>query len=277
MSWFYRDGDKVVGPFGKAEMQEAVRLGTITDDTLVRSEKSSQWKTLRQMREEAGRRKTQGQASGGAAVAEGVGPQMGPDAAKGVICSECGQYFAEDEVINYKGYNICASCKPIFIQKLKEGTMLPNTMVYAGFWIRAGAKIIDLLILSMINMVFSTLMGIVVGLLGAGSLATNAETPEFSPLYFVAVAITMLLQIAVPIFYTTFFVGKYAATLGKMACGLKIVTAEGERVSYLRAFGRYFAEIISSITLGIGYIMAGFDDEKRALHDRICSTRVIEK
>jgi uncharacterized RDD family membrane protein YckC len=27
----------------------------------------------------------------------------------------------------------------------------------------------------------------------------------------------------------------------------------------------------------IGYIMAAFDDEKRALHDRICSTRVIRK
>jgi uncharacterized RDD family membrane protein YckC len=28
--------------------------------------------------------------------------------------------------------------------------------------------------------------------------------------------------------------------------------------------------------LYIGYIMAGFDDEKRTLHDRICDTRVIK-
>jgi uncharacterized RDD family membrane protein YckC len=27
--------------------------------------------------------------------------------------------------------------------------------------------------------------------------------------------------------------------------------------------------------MGIGYIIAGFDEQKRALHDRICETRVI--
>jgi uncharacterized RDD family membrane protein YckC len=42
-----------------------------------------------------------------------------------------------------------------------------------------------------------------------------------------------------------------------------------------RAFGRYFAKILSAIILGIGYIMVGFDSEKRGLHDMICDTRVI--
>jgi uncharacterized RDD family membrane protein YckC len=35
--------------------------------------------------------------------------------------------------------------------------------------------------------------------------------------------------------------------------------------------------LVSSIVLSIGCIMAGFDDEKRALHDRVCDTRVIYK
>ena len=30
------------------------------------------------------------------------------------------------------------------------------------------------------------------------------------------------------------------------------------------------------LILGIGYIMAGFDEQKRTLHDRICDTRVIK-
>ena len=77
--------------------------------------------------------------------------------------------------------------------------------------------------------------------------------------------------------YTTWFLGKYAATPGKMALGLKVITADGGKVSYLKAFGRYFAEIVSGIILNIGYIMAAFDDEKRALHDRICNTRVVKK
>ena len=35
--------------------------------------------------------------------------------------------------------------------------------------------------------------------------------------------------------------------------------------------------IVSGIILLIGYIMVGFDNEKRALHDRVCGTRVIYK
>ena len=42
-----------------------------------------------------------------------------------------------------------------------------------------------------------------------------------------------------------------------------------------RAFGRYFGKWLSSFILGIGYIMAGFDSQKRALHDMICDTRIV--
>jgi uncharacterized RDD family membrane protein YckC len=85
------------------------------------------------------------------------------------------------------------------------------------------------------------------------------------------------IQTSVAVAYTTFFVGKYGATPGKMACGLQVVRPDGGRVTYLRAFGRYFAEWLSQITLLIGYIIAAFDDEKRSLHDLICDTRVIRK
>ncbi len=87
----------------------------------------------------------------------------------------------------------------------------------------------------------------------------------------------LLLQYAIPAVYDTWFVGKYGATPGKMACKLKIVVADGGRVSYSRALGRHFGKWLSSIILGIGFIMAVFDDERRTLHDRICETRVIRK
>jgi uncharacterized RDD family membrane protein YckC len=62
-----------------------------------------------------------------------------------------------------------------------------------------------------------------------------------------------------------------------MAVGLRIVTSDGGRVSYARALGRSFAEILSSIICYIGYIIVAFDDQKRALHDHICDTRVVRK
>ncbi|MDY7037753.1 MAG: RDD family protein, partial [Thermodesulfobacteriota bacterium] len=76
--------------------------------------------------------------------------------------------------------------------------------------------------------------------------------------------------------YTTLMLGKYDATLGKMACKIKVITSDGGKVSYARALGRHFAEFLSAIILSIGYIIAAFDDQKRSLHDRICNTRVIK-
>jgi uncharacterized RDD family membrane protein YckC len=60
-----------------------------------------------------------------------------------------------------------------------------------------------------------------------------------------------------------------------MALGLKLVRSDGERLSAGRIIGRYFSEWLSAIILCIGYIMVAFDEEKQALHDRICDTRVI--
>ena len=70
--------------------------------------------------------------------------------------------------------------------------------------------------------------------------------------------------------------GKYGATPGKMACRLKVIRPDGGTISYMLSFGRAFAELISYMTLYIGYIMAAFDNEKRALHDHICDTRVVK-
>ena len=75
----------------------------------------------------------------------------------------------------------------------------------------------------------------------------------------------------------TWLIGKYGATLGKMACGIRVVRPDGSPVTYLRAFGRYWAKFLSGIMLLIGYIIAAFDAEKRALHDHICDTRVVYK
>ncbi|MGH8337742.1 MAG: RDD family protein, partial [Gammaproteobacteria bacterium] len=86
-----------------------------------------------------------------------------------------------------------------------------------------------------------------------------------------------LFFLIIVVVYETFMIGKFGATLGKMACRIKVVTADGGRVSYLRALGRFGGKILSNMTFYIGYIIAGFDSQKRSLHDHICGTRVIYK
>jgi uncharacterized RDD family membrane protein YckC len=89
----------------------------------------------------------------------------------------------------------------------------------------------------------------------------------------IASGLAILLGIA----YEVYFIGSTGATPGKMALKLKVIRADGAPVDYGLALGRYFAKILSALILLIGYIMAGFDEQKRALHDRICDTRVVRE
>ena len=70
------------------------------------------------------------------------------------ICAECGRGFLREDMIKYGDSWVCAQCKPIFIQKLKEGVTIKQ-MDYAGFWIRFGAVIIDLIIIGVFNSILN--------------------------------------------------------------------------------------------------------------------------
>ena len=164
--------------------------------------------------------------------------------------------------------------KDLNVQAMREGVMGDLSgpqLQYAGFWIRFAAWFLDAIIL--------TIVMIPVQLVFFAAVGASAADPEAmaSGGAIGAILIYYLIALAVPILYRGIMVGKYSATLGKMACGLKVVRPDGSPVSTGLAFGRALAELISQIIIYIGYIMAAFDDEKRSLHDRICSSRVIKK
>jgi uncharacterized RDD family membrane protein YckC len=187
-----------------------------------------------------------------------------PVPADAVVCSSCGKLFARDEVIQLGESRVCAACKPSFVQRLKEGAELPGVTEYAGFWIRLVAKFVDGLILRFLGTVVGAIAGVLLS-----ELLRSDETTALILLYGMGVCVDVL--------YRTCFVGTWGATPGKMAVKIRIVNADGSKVSYLKAFARCFAEWLSVLTLFIGYIIVAFDSEKRALHDRICGTRVIKK
>ncbi len=176
-----------------------------------------------------------------------------------------------DDMIRHANVYVCATCKPAFIQKLAEGADIRlGEMRYAGFWLRFGAVFLDGIILLVPNGLIQVLL---VGITPTGPPPTPAASLRLVVLGLAAFA----LQIGIAMSYEVFFIGKYGSTLGKMAAKIKVVTADGGRVSYLRALGRYFAKLLSGVILFIGYIMAAFDPERRSLHDRLCNTRVIFK
>ena len=166
-----------------------------------------------------------------------------PTSTGGIACCECGNTFPPDDMIHYADAWVCGTCKPIFVQKLREGVGLKGALEYAGFWIRLVAKFVDGLVLWLVNFVTGFAAGFVAGLTGD----PNEDT------FFVGMQIALfLMQFVTSAIYTIWFLGKFGATPGKMACKLQVVTADGGRVSYARACGRHFAEMLSGILFGIG-------------------------
>jgi len=182
------------------------------------------------------------------------------------FCSECGRPRPASELARFGDRLICPDCKDTYAQKLREGVAPAVTVAYAGFWIRFVAALIDGIILYVADSILQfAILGSVVSRVTPGDFGATLSR----------VGLASLIGIAVQCSYETFFIGKMAATPGKMALGLKVVRADGSAVDYPRAAGRYFAKILSAIILMIGYMMAGWDAQKRALHDMICDTRVI--
>jgi uncharacterized RDD family membrane protein YckC len=252
MNLYYADGEQQVGPIDKGELQALIKAKKVNAKTLVWQDGRENWQELgvfiRSQRNKSTR------------------PNQEAAPVKQSVCSECGQAFAEEEMIRFNDTRVCAGCKPVFVQKIKEGVSVAGVLDYAGFWIRFGAFAIDGCIIWIFNIIIFIPLGI---------FSPSSGDNPFVALSFMPVI--MLLQYAIPAAYDTWFVGKYGATPGKMACKLKIVVADATSVSYSRAFGRHFAKWLSSIILGIGFIMAAFDDERRTLHDRISETRVVRK
>ncbi len=258
MNWYYADQGQSIGPVTEEQFAELVRTGKIQPGTLVWREGLAAWATYQEA--SAPSNPSVPSLAGGSGYVAGQSPEA--------VCAECGKMFAIQDMIRHSGVYICANCKPVFMQKLAEGAQV-NTgeLNYARFGTRVAAYLLDLLILMAVNMV--------VGLIAGLSVAQAAGVQPKG-----AVALQLILfafQMTIGILYEVILIGKYGATLGKMACKIKVVTADGGRVSYLRAFGRYFAKMLSSFTCLIGFIIAAFDGQRRALHDHICNTRVVYK
>ena len=128
--------------------------------------------------------------------------------------------------------------------------------VFAGFWRRFAAYFVDGLLL----VIPSFVAGFVLALINSNPWLNYAASIVIAWLY-----------------YALFHSSTMQATPGKAAFGIKVTDLAGERISFARATGRYFATWISTLILLIGFIIAAFTAKKQALHDLIAGTLVVRK
>jgi len=135
---------------------------------------------------------------------------------------------------------------------------------HAGFWIRAGAYIVDGVLVNL--MFFALAIGLFLLLGGVRNPRTLASVSPMvawiSPFLFFG--------------YYIYFLGKRGYTPGKGFLGLQVIRQDGTGMSYGDAAIRTFSYIISSIALYLGFFWIGFDRNKQGWHDKIAKTQVIK-
>jgi uncharacterized RDD family membrane protein YckC/Tfp pilus assembly protein PilE len=132
--------------------------------------------------------------------------------------------------------------------------------LYAGFWRRVAAYLVDLVVLIILGFAIGLVLGLIEGVVFRHAIDAFNRLAGMATgwLYFA-------LQESSPA----------QATLGKRAVGLRVTDRRGERIGFGRATGRFFGKYISAILLCIGFMMAGWTRRKQGLHDMMAGTLVV--
>ena len=277
MNWFYAQNGRQAGPVDDTEFDRLAAAGDIRADTLVWHSGLSNWQPYSQVRPVPAAPAAQspslyqapgfGGGTSSATLSKAANPLAAAFPSDQVYCSECRQSFPPDEVVRIEGLYACARCKPILLQKLREGVRPTGaSFLYAGFWIRALALLVDGVLMFIVNMVVAFALNLIL-----------PQARELDAAGIAGLVLRMGFSLLVPLSYEAILIARKGATLGMMACGLKVIRPDGSPLTLGRSIGRYFAKFLSGLTLCVGYLMAAADAQKRALHDHIADTRVIRK
>jgi uncharacterized RDD family membrane protein YckC len=133
-------------------------------------------------------------------------------------------------------------------------------IVYAGFWRRLLAYVIDGALLAGVEVVMAT----AVGLLAPGDFRSLANVAPVSAA--IGWAYFGLMESS-PV----------QGTLGKIALNLMVTDVHGDPITFRRAIFRNLFKILSTLFIFTGWAMAAFTPRKQALHDLLAGTLVMRK
>lgn len=140
---------------------------------------------------------------------------------------------------------------------------------YGGFWWRVLAYIIDAIVMNIIFSIGGAALG--VGMLPLSGIDNGGA------ILGAVVGVSMLGSLVLSwLYFALMESSKLQATLGKLAVGLVVTDLHGERIGFLRATGRYFAQLVSAFIFFIGFIMVAFTERKQGLHDMMAGTLVFK-
>lgn len=193
-----------------------------------------------------------------------------------IFCSRCGQSMLADSIFCQKcGTPVRPAPPPGAIpEAIPVVPAFALVQPYGGFWIRVLAYIVDRIV---VGIVFTPVL-IFFGLRLATQLHGIApnDPDQLGPIFHFVGNVGPIALIVQWLYEALLTSSSWQGTVGKHMLDLKVTDEEGNRISFERATGRYFAKIISSLALGIGYLMVAFTERKQGLHDLIAHTLVMK-
>ena len=189
--------------------------------------------------------------------------------------------IANPQISSQQQTPIIETQQPTNTTNVQPNNAQSSTIQHAGFWIRLVAILLDVFVVLFIFLIISFPLSRL-GFYGeknkTGPLSfefnqkettINGEQSPSSNLANV-ILITIVLTYGIG---TTILMGQ---SLGKKTLGIKIVDKNGNKPKLLTAIIRSVVKIfISTIILFFGFLLAAFDGNKQALHDKAASTHVI--
>jgi uncharacterized RDD family membrane protein YckC len=154
---------------------------------------------------------------------------------------------------------------------------------YAGFWMRFLALIIDGILIGIVRWIIilpilaSMGMGMASEIQSLDADDPSTALPILGTIMAFAGISALISTVIWIVYYTLMESSKYQGTVGKIALGLIVTDASGNKLDFSKALIRNVCKIISSMIFCIGYIMAGFTEKKQGLHDIIAGTLVVKK
>lgn len=145
---------------------------------------------------------------------------------------------------------------------------------YAGFVSRFVALLLDIALLMVALSLTTTFVNALVGLFNLEALAGRFMTGDGAAAA-VGVALTGLAGTLFIVAYGVIAWSLNGQTVGDLLVGVRVVRADGHRVSFGRAVARMIGCYVSGLALFLGFIWALYDGRRQGWHDKLAGTVVV--
>jgi uncharacterized RDD family membrane protein YckC len=185
-------------------------------------------------------------------------PKCGAELAGGSeSCPACGERILRSSGTQTGGSGVGSSPERLVV-------------VYAGFWLRAVAYLLDSLVIG-----FLAALAIFLPLMERGAIPPDNPWFLYQNQSRQVLAMWLLMFMVTWLYFASFEASAWQATPGKKLLGLRVTDLAGRRITFTRASWRYLGKLIFGSILFFGFLFAAFTPRKQALYDMTAECLVL--